>query len=429
MSYYVLPRLNITYEFSPRVNSGLDKLQPYISSSLIHYTNEAHKLLEKQINNDPSNITLNTSIQLVHNYEFLFSPISGLDMPVSLIQPQHSLYFDIIELYQTLKIGECLCVNPYILACGRNCKSALDALLYHCEGEAHYKLLDQYNSTSNLWLLGKLTTNMEYYERFEHAEKILSSCDLIYFEENDKSFNDINDYVLYLIKAILVIIRYQSRDGCAIIKINTIYYKPIIELLYVLSSMYLKIYIMKPNSSNVMLDERYVVCKSFITCKPNVKDKLYNLYVELRKVKREVNINTILKNKLHCHFVNKIEESNVIIGQQKLDAYTQLNNLLKTKNKMEKIEMLQKHNIQRCIYWCDKHNIPFNVIPEKLNLFPSNKNTIDVEQTTNTFDDDFYSYIETYYPDLHLDEKNTEYYDEDETGVICQDRIHLLTKN
>ncbi len=429
MSYYVLPRLNITYEFSPRVNSGLDKLQPYISNSLIHYTSETHKLLEKQIHLDSSNITLKTSIQLVHNYDFLFSPISGLDIPVSVIKPQHSVYFDIIELYQTLKIGECLCINPYILACGKNCKSAVDALLYHCEGEAHYKLLDQYNSTNNLWLLGKLTTNMEYYERFEHAEKIISSCDLIYFEENDKSFSDVNDYVLYLIKAILVINMYQSRDGCAIIKINTIYYKPIIELLYILSSMYLKIYIMKPNTSNVMLDERYIVCKSFATSNKYIINELHNLYMELRKVKFEVNINSILKNKLHCHFLNKIEESNVIIGQQKLDAYTQINNLLKSKNKMEKIEILQKHNIQRCIYWCDKHNIPYNVIPEDLTLFYSNKTTVNMEQTTNTIDDDFYAYIESYYPDLHTDDKNADYYnEEDDTEIICYNRIQLLKK-
>tara|TARA_E500000178_G_C16472491_1_gene509364 strand:+ start:67 stop:522 length:456 start_codon:yes stop_codon:yes gene_type:complete len=151
--------------------------------------------------------------------------------------------------------------------------------------------------------------------------------------------------------------------------------------------------------------------------------------MELRKVKFEVNINSILKNKLHCHFLNKIEESNVIIGQQKLDAYTQINNLLKSKNKMEKIEILQKHNIQRCIYWCDKHNIPYNVIPEDLTLFYSNKTTVNMEQTTNTIDDDFYAYIESYYPDLHTDDKNADYYnEEDDTEIICYNRIQLLKK-
>ena len=37
------------------------------------------------------------------------------------------------------------------------------------------------------------------------------------------------------------------------------------------------------------------------------------------------------------YFTNKIEESNIIIGQQKLDAYAKIINLLKSKNKMAKI--------------------------------------------------------------------------------------------
>ena len=94
----------------------------------------------------------------------------------------------------------------------------------------------------------------------------------------------------------------------------------------------------------------------------------------MEKNKDNIIVDSLLSTKIFSYFTNKIEESNIIIGQQKLDAYAQIINLLKSKNKMAKIDILQKHNIQKCMYWCDKYKIPYNKLFDFNQIcFPSMK--------------------------------------------------------
>jgi hypothetical protein len=60
---------------------------------------------------------------------------------------------------------------------------------------------------------------------------------------------------------------------------------------------------------------------------------------------------------------------NIIIGQQQLESIDQIINILKNKNKDEKIETIKKSNIQKSIAWCEKFKIPHNKFSEKVNIF------------------------------------------------------------
>ena len=53
-------------------------------------------------------------------------------------------------------------------------------------------------------------------------------------------------------------------------------------------------------------------------------------------------------------------------------------NILKNKNKEEKIEIIKKSNIQKSISWCEKYKIPFNKFSEKTNIFLPITNTLEV---------------------------------------------------
>ena len=64
-----------------------------------------------------------------------------------------------------------------------------------------------------------------------------------------------------------------------------------------------------------------------------------------------------------------MEECNIIIGQQQIDVYDQMINLVKNKHKTEKIDTIRKHNIQKCINWCDKYKLPCNKFADKINIF------------------------------------------------------------
>jgi hypothetical protein len=49
-------------------------------------------------------------------------------------------------------------------------------------------------------------------------------------------------------------------------------------------------------------------------------------------------------------------------------------NILKNKNKEDKIETLKKMHIQKSVLWCEKYKIPCNKFSEKTNIFlPINK--------------------------------------------------------
>ena len=404
MSYYVLPKININYILSPCLYNCKDVLSPYISNSLINYSQDNHKILDRQLELEcNSSISFKMLTQIIHTYDFLFCCVSGFDSPVSNVSTKHPLYFDIIELYQTLKISEKVPTNnsSKILCFGKKSSSAADAFLFNFEEKVECKILDDLKSTSNASTMYIPQTKWGQYETFEGCGKFNHNCRIIYFEENNKVFSNINTYVLYMMRAIFAMNKYQGKAGCFVLKISTIFYKPIIDLIYIISHMYSKIYIMKPNTSNVLLDDRYIVCKSFVGANTSFISNLHRIYTQLDETKQNVKISSLLENQLSYYFINKVEESNVIIGQQKLDAYTQLINLLKSKNKMDKIELLQKHNVQKCVYWCEKHRIDHNKYTDKLNFFiplrASSPDTGDI--IAADIEELFYTHIEKYYGD------------------------------
>jgi hypothetical protein len=94
----------------------------------------------------------------------------------------------------------------------------------------------------------------------------------------------------------------------------------------------------------------------------------------------ENNIHSIIDNNIPYYFSNKIEESNAVIGQQQLEAYDQIINILKNKNKDDKIEVLKRTHIQKCIQWCEKNQLPHNKFVERVNIFLNAKKKDEVEE-------------------------------------------------
>ena len=133
--------------------------------------------------------------------------------------------------------------------------------------------------------------------------------------------------------------------------------------------MYEKIYIIKPNVSNVISNEKFIVCKNYI-----YNENKYLLYENYLKnlsnifLKKSI-IKSIINYDLPSYFLNKIEEANIIIGNQQIEYFNYLFSLYNSKNKIEKSEILKKNNIHKCIQWCEKFKIPNNKFIEKLNIF------------------------------------------------------------
>lgn len=421
MSYYILPRIESGVVVKPSLFSSKDKLKPYISQSLITYMNESHLILEQQLGLDINKgISIKMLNQVIHTYDFLFSVVSGTTSSISQIQVENAIFFDIIEIYNTLKIYDELPDSPInILLFGKASSSVLEALNRQRINWKDYSLVFQKLQSSNN-LLSYLTPKIENpLWDLNIPENMKSSCHILYFEaNNEKEYLELNRYILYLIRCILSINNYQVLSGVTIIKIDNITYKPIVDLIYLISGMYEKSYIMKPNTSNVITNERYIICKHYNGIKKSICDSLICIYNELEKTRDDIIIESLLGNKIFSYFANKLEESNIIIGQQKLDAYAQIINLLKSKNKMGKIDMLQKHNIQKCMYWCDKYKIPFNKMGELTQtcVFIS-ENPHPEESIENSTDELFYLYMEKHYSSQS---ENDDYFENENNSDLLE---------
>ena len=210
--------------------------------------------------------------------------------------------------------------------------------------------------------------------------------DFIFYEIQKESTNCLNYYFLQFINILKIILTLQSETGVCIMKISFIFHKPVIDILYILTSLYEKVYIMKPNTCNIIHYEKYIVCKNFIL-NENKREIYNNYYNKLNDFSRKTEKTTdncikyIIKNDLPCYFINKIDDMNIIIGQQQLEGIIQIMNILKNKNKEIKLDFIKKTNIKKCIQWCEKYNIPCNKFIEKSNIFL--RNTIEESEIEN----------------------------------------------
>ena len=82
------------------------------------------------------------------------------------------------------------------------------------------------------------------------------------------------------------------------------------------------------------------------------------------------NISSIMNIEVPYIFVNKIEEYNAIFGQQQIENI-HLTLQLIINNKRDKLEMMKKTHIQKCIEWCQKYNIPYHKNILNNNIFLS----------------------------------------------------------
>ena len=117
--------------------------------------------------------------------------------------------------------------------------------------------------------------------------------------------------------------------------------------------------------------DRYIVCKNFLHGEESnnyLKLNYLKLVIFLKKIE-EKNIISILDFHVPYFYKNKIDDINIIIGQQQLEALNQIICIYKNKNKNDKIENIKKNNIQKSISWCEKYKIPCNKFAEKINIF------------------------------------------------------------
>jgi hypothetical protein len=379
MNYYILPKNNI----NAKINFLLTEknlLKPFNSTSIIYFLNninvQLNKIIDKDINeyvNTDYNINLISKI--VNTYEFVFTNVPTSPLSVSKVKPDSNIFFELIEIFNICNINEnFIKKNMFNLHISPNYSSS-NYFLNIIREDANDININESNDIIKLY--EKIVIN-----NYLNTLKL----DFIFFECIEYDYNDINKYIINMIFIFYLIIKYQNKDGISIIKINNILHKGIIDIIYLLTSAFDKIYLTKPLVSNIISGERFLVCKNFLSNTNsnhinNLEEFLYNS-IHRNNISNELIIDSIIDNEISYLFMSKIEESNIVIAQQQLDAIDQIINIIKNKNKDEKIESTKRSHIQKCIQWCEKYNIPHNKFIDKLNIFlnTNNKNMEDFEK-------------------------------------------------
>ena len=337
MSYYILPK---NFNAIP-INLLLtdEKIQIYASHSTYNYYNSSLKQLICDCVAVNSEITFENISKIINVYENIST--------FSKCKENSILFYELLEIINVLYLFDgfhSLNMNLFIM-------SSDNRPIVNCISFFRKGYIDTFISTSQY--------------------------DFIFYELNYK------DYVFEFILCLIKILKCQKVGGMSIIKIHNLFYKPIIDIIYILSSIYEKVYIIKPNTNDITTFDKYIVCKNFII--DDVKKDIYKkYYFELAKfinaylqnnnnnnnnINSNSNILSILNHEIPTYFINKINDVNIIIGQQQLEATDQIINIFKNKSKNDKIESIKNNNIQKAIMWCEKNKIPYNNISEKVNIF------------------------------------------------------------
>jgi hypothetical protein len=367
MSYYALPKKQNACSIQPTYDA---QAFPHISFSLIRHI----ELIKEQITFLKNAVAPEYDVDLIYKSvnpcEFVHNKVPSSKFSVSKIKASSPLFYTFMEIINTFNIFEPFNGRDIVsLHCGENNDATMECMNIFREN---------YNDCN---YVSNSTIGCE-----------LESVDFLYFEidelrDNLSNSYTINKHIADYINALMCITMYQKANGTCILRVDSLFLKPIVEIVYLLTSMYEKVFIIKPSSSNVFTNERFLVCKNF-TSDYSKNVEYNNSLTVLNNVIKEMNsgnnLNSLLSLDLPYYFINKIEESNIIIGQQQLEYLDNVINTIKNKNREDKIETLKKNNIQKCIQWCEKNKIPYNKFIDKLNIFlpifPCNEVTEDVER-------------------------------------------------
>ena len=277
-----------------------------------------------------------------------------------------------MEIFTSLNIFENYHNTLYSLCVSKNYNDILDCIELIRENKYN---INDYSDNYDLSFDFTLDLNLKINNK---------TYDFIFYEFDKKCSENLNIYFIYLINIITIIMNYQSKNGIFIVKIDLTFHKPVLDILYILSFMYEKTYVSKPHTSNIVSFEKYIVCKNFILndskkiIYEKIKEEFNNFFNKFRnyelinKVECK-NIISIINTEIPYYFLNKIDEINSIIGQQQLESIDQIINIVKNKNKDDKMQLVKRINIQKSVNWCEKYKIPHNKFIDKTNIFISIK--------------------------------------------------------
>jgi hypothetical protein len=208
-----------------------------------------------------------------------------------------------------------------------------------------------------------------------------------------------NQVGLLLVSQLAMTTAVQKKGGTLIMKLFDVFTKLSLDIVYLLTLMYDKVSIVKPNTSRYANSERYAVAQGFKSSDGRLDWTVQFAPILERiptqrlseqssqdengsgsgentaEVSRCANILSLVNDDVPRILLTKIEESNASIGQQQMDNISSTLTLIKNP-RQDKMERMRISSIQRCVVWCQKHDLPYSRDVRHFNMFLSAKNKV-----------------------------------------------------
>tara|TARA_R110002073_G_scaffold253016_1_gene415584 strand:+ start:3600 stop:4772 length:1173 start_codon:yes stop_codon:yes gene_type:complete len=387
MSYFLLPNIiNTISSEDVEIKKDLDHYT--ISKSLARYLNS----MKTQIDNYTNE--WDQYKKYTNPYEYIHTQIPYSKLSVCKLKPLSRSFYKLIEIFNIFNIDfKSDPITSFHLAEGPG--GFVEALITYRENNNTINSKDIYygmtlindedenipgwkkskyflNKNQNVKIItGKdKTGNLLNVDNLWHCYyNYNNSIDLITGDggfDFSTNFNQQEHLSVNLIFCqIIYAIAMQKKGGMFILKIFDIFTQITVELLYILSSLYEKCYIVKPHTSRSANAEKYIICRNF---------KLDNTYDLIKKFSElftcldDKPICKILNIQIPYLYINKIEDINAILGQQQLENILSTLNILDN-NKPDKLDTIKKNNILKCIQYCIKNKLPYHKNINQHNMF------------------------------------------------------------
>jgi 23S rRNA U2552 (ribose-2'-O)-methylase RlmE/FtsJ len=411
MSFYILPQIIYTRD-----------LHTYIVPTFIATANDA--IANDAIANDVTNkIVINKTLHKYLNalkaqidecemawdkykkytnpYEFIHTVVPNSRQSICTYKPLSRSFFKMIEMTNMMNILSDLPVDAFKsfhLAEGPGGFIEAISFLRKTPSDLYYgmTLLEDSNINVPGWRKSKEflsgNTNVVIEKGVDGRGDLMNPRNLIYCYKKYKGQFDLItgdggfDFSVHynsqeMVSAPLILcqisfaVAMQKVGGTFIIKMFDTFTKISLDVLYLLANMYETVHIVKPNTSRYANSEKYIICKKFRLddrCRQEIINSLYKLIVQLKTTNELISLFTFA---LPYYFVNKVEEYNAILGQQQIENIRTTLNLIDN-NKYDKLELIKKTNIQKCIQWCQNYNQEYNSSIQPNNIFLANKQRV-----------------------------------------------------
>jgi len=390
MTTFNVPKINKNIsDNNIKIKFENENIDLFINKSLAKYL----AIIKNKINDYPDEWNYNKKYTNI--YEFIHTNINQHSSCISQLKPISRAFYKMIEISNTFNIlDDYNYKNMKTFHLAEAPGGFVEAISYlrNNKNDMYYgtTLIDNNNNNVPTWKKSSIVNdnnfiidngidgkgNLYNSENFQYFNnKYFNQFDLVTADGGIDFSGSFEKQEIMSFKLILCEIFYTisilKKGGKFILKVFDIFYKPTLQYIFLLSILFDNVHIIKPKTSRTANSEKYIYCDGFNDEKrEELVEKFYKVLKVYNNVDDEIVLSEILDINMNHLFINKIQEINSIIGNKQIkNILTTIKLIENNEKKNEKIQSFKNENIQKCISWCNKNNIPYNKKYKPVNIF------------------------------------------------------------